>query len=54
MKVESHWREYVRKWRGTTAGSPPRVHGDEVFWSWVGAALGIGLLALDWSRYFAP
>jgi len=54
VKVESHWREYLRKWRGTTAGSPPRVHGDEVFWSWVGAALGIGLLAWLGARYFAP
>jgi CBS-domain-containing membrane protein len=54
MKVESNWREYLHKWRGTTAGSPPRVHSDEVFWSWLGAALGIGLLAWLGARYFAP
>lgn len=48
------WREYWRKWRGTTAGGPPRVHSDEVFWSWIGAVLGIGLLAWLGQRFFAP
>lgn len=54
MKVEQSWRDYWRKWRGTTAGSPPRVHGDEVFWSWLGAVLGVGLLAWLGARFFAP
>ena len=54
MKVESGWRDYWRKWRGTTAGSPPRVHSDEIFWSWLGAALGIGLLAFVGQHWFAP
>jgi CBS-domain-containing membrane protein len=54
MKVESDWRSYWRKWRGTTAGSPPRVRSDEVFWSWFGAVIGIGLLAWLGSRWFAP
>lgn len=54
MKIESDWRTYLRKWRGTTAGSPPRVHSDEIFWSWLGAALGIGLLAWIGARWFAP
>jgi CBS-domain-containing membrane protein len=53
-KLETEWREYWRKWRGTTAGSPPRVHSDEVFWSWVGAFLGIGLLAWLGAGYFVP
>jgi len=53
MKLESSLREYLRKWRGTTAGSPPRVHSDEVFWSWLGALLGIGALACVADRYFA-
>jgi len=53
MKLEGA-REYFRKWRGTTAGSPPRVHHDEMFWSWVGAVLGIGLLAWVGQRYFSP
>lgn len=35
---------YVRKMRGTTRGSPPRVSNQEVFWSWMGAFLGIGLV----------
>lgn len=48
------WREYWRKWRGTTAGGPPRVHSDEVFWSWIGAVLGIGLLVWLGQRFFAP
>lgn len=36
---------YLAKMRGTTR-SPPRVAGWEVFWSWVGALAGIGLLGL--------
>jgi len=54
MKIKDSLFEYLRKWRGTTAGSPPRVHSDEIFWSWVGAVLGIGLLAWLGARYFAP
>ena len=54
MKIETGWRDYLRKWRGTTAGSPPRVHSDEIFWSWLGAICGIGLLAFLGHRYFAP
>lgn len=54
MKIESGWRDYWRKWRGTTAGTPPRVHSDEVFWSWLGAVLGIGLLAWLGARWFSP
>lgn len=37
---------YLRKMRGTTHGSPPRVSDAEVLWSWVGAFLGIGAVAL--------
>ena len=33
--------DYLRKMRGTTRGSPPRVSGAEIVWSWVGAFLGI-------------
>lgn len=54
MKLETSLKEYLKKWRGTTAGGPPRVHSDEIFWSWVGAILGIGLLAWIGSHYFAP
>ncbi len=39
-------RAYLRKMRGTTHGSPPRVGNLEVLWSWVGACLGIG--AVGW------
>lgn len=35
-------REYLKKMRGTTKGSPPRVSNSEIFWSWTGAFLGIG------------
>lgn len=36
---------YFRKMRGTTRGSPPRVSNAEIVWSWVGAFLGIALVA---------
>ena len=31
--------------RGTTRGSPPRVSNAEIAWSWIGAFLGIALVA---------
>lgn len=34
---------YFGKMLGTTS-SPPRVGGSEVFWSWIGAFMGIGLV----------
>ncbi len=51
MKLETRLRDYLRKWRGTTAGRPPRVSSDEIFWSWVGAALGIGAVAWVSGRF---
>lgn len=54
MKVETGWRDYLHKWRGTTAHSPPRLHGDEVFWSWLGAVVGIAALACLGQRFFTP
>ena len=39
------WPEYLRKMRGTTRGSPPRVSGSEIMWSWVGGFLGIAAVA---------
>jgi CBS-domain-containing membrane protein len=54
MKIEDSLFEYLKKWRGTTASSPPRVHRDEIFWSWIGAVLGIGLIAWLGAHYFAP
>lgn len=53
MRTESA-RDYLRKWRGTTAGNPPRVHRDEIFWSWIGSFVGIGLLAWLGNSRFAP
>jgi CBS-domain-containing membrane protein len=38
-------RDYLRKMRGTTRGSPPRVSNSEIFWSWIGGLLGIAALA---------
>lgn len=38
-------REYLSKMRGSTRGSPPRVSNGEILWSWIGAVLGMGLLA---------
>lgn len=37
-------RDYFRKMKGTTQ-SPPRVGISEIFWSWVGASLGIATVA---------
>lgn len=39
------WRLYFRKWLGTRSIAPPRIGGDEIFWSWVGGVAGIGTLA---------
>ena len=39
------FREYLQKMKGTTRGSPPRVSTEEIFWSWVGAFLGIAAVA---------
>ena len=36
---------YFGKMRGTTHGSPPRVSGSEILWSWIGAFLGIAAVA---------
>ncbi|EGV16865.1 HPP family protein [Thiocapsa marina] len=41
-------KAYVRKMRGTTRGSPPRVSNQEVFWSWIGAFIGIG--SVGWAN----
>lgn len=45
MKLESDWRAYLKKWRGIAAGGPPRVNNAEIFWSWLGAFLGIAAVA---------
>jgi len=39
-------RQYLHKMRGTPRGCPPRVAVVEVLWSWLGAFLGIGAVAL--------
>lgn len=53
MKLESGWRNYLKKWRGTTAGGPPRVNNAEIFWSWLGAFLGITAVAGIGRLFFA-
>ncbi|MBU0752109.1 MAG: HPP family protein [Gammaproteobacteria bacterium] len=53
MKLETTLGGYFRKFRGTTAGSPPRVSTDEIFWSWLGAFIGIGVVAIVGARFFA-
>ncbi|MFN3883308.1 MAG: HPP family protein [Rhodocyclaceae bacterium] len=54
MKLERSFGDYLRKFRGTTAGSPPRVGWAEVFWSWSGGLCGIGLLGWLGQHFFAP
>jgi len=45
--------DYLKKMRGTTKGSPPRVSNSEIFWSWIGAFLGIGLCGVLTQYYFS-
>jgi CBS-domain-containing membrane protein len=47
------FRAYLRKMCGSTLGSPPRVSNSEIFWSWIGAFLGIGLVAAITQFYMA-
>ena len=44
---------YIKKMRGTTKGSPPRVSNSEIFWSWVGAFLGIAACGVLTQYYFS-
>lgn len=48
------WRGYWHKWRGVKTGAPPRIDGEEIFWSWLGALLAIGLLAWLGQRFLIP
>ncbi|CAK0773994.1 CBS domain-containing membrane protein [Gammaproteobacteria bacterium] len=45
-------RDYLRKMRGSTRGSPPRVSGSEIVWSWIGGFLGIAAVAWVAMRFF--
>lgn len=38
-------RGYLRKFRGAARGGPPRVDTAELVWSWVGAFIGIAVVA---------
>jgi CBS-domain-containing membrane protein len=46
-------REYFRKMRGSTRGSPPRVSNSEIVWSWLGSFLGIASVAGIQSFFFS-
>lgn len=46
------FREYLGKMKGSTRGSPPRVSNEEIFWSWIGAFLGISGVALVSHLFF--
>lgn len=46
--------EYFRKMRGSTMGGPPRVSNREIFWSWLGAFLGIAAIAWMERLLFEP
>jgi CBS-domain-containing membrane protein len=45
--------EYILKMKGG-AKSPPGVGLGELFWSWVGASIGIGICGYTSSKYFEP
>jgi CBS-domain-containing membrane protein len=53
VKLETSLRDYLRKMRGAAAGGPPRVDNAEIFWSWIGAFLGIGAVACVGAQFFA-
>jgi CBS-domain-containing membrane protein len=44
------FREYIYKMKGSTRGTPPRVSNTEILWSWIGAFLGISVVA--WLDHF--
>jgi CBS-domain-containing membrane protein len=44
-------KAYFKKMTGTSL-SPPRVSWQEIFWSWLGGFLGIGLVGLLQQRFF--
>lgn len=44
---------YIKKMRGTTKGGPPRVSNSEIFWSWVGAFIGIGACGAVTEYFFS-
>jgi CBS-domain-containing membrane protein len=46
-------REYFTKMKGG-AKSPPGVGVGELFWSWLGAVIGIGLCGYLSAKYFEP
>src|SRR4030067_862672 len=46
-------RDYFEKMKGG-AMSPPGVGVGELFWSWLGAVLGIGLCGYLSAKYFEP
>lgn len=52
MKSRSAIKHYFQKMRGTTNVLPPRVNNEEVIWSWLGAFLGIGLVAYVSAHFF--
>ncbi len=45
--------EYLTKMKGG-AKSPPGVGVGELFWSWLGAVIGIGLCGYSSAKYFEP
>jgi CBS-domain-containing membrane protein len=44
--------EYLKKMKGSTRGSPPRVSNEEILWSWVGSFLGIAAVAWASQLFF--
>ncbi len=51
--IEKNIKDYFSKWKGLEK-SPPRVPLSEVFWSWIGAFIGIGLVAVLHEKLFEP
>ena len=52
MKEPSCLSLLLNKLRGSAGSGPPRVGGAEMVWSWLGAATGIGLLAVLGNAHF--
>lgn len=46
-------KKYLARMKGSTK-CPPRVSFNEIFWSWLGSLIGIGIIGYLANQFFAP